>query len=198
MPGWQSKFDESGSPPTDFPREQPRHERKSADGRVRKFKPHHRDCKYHVVFIAKCRRKTLYLALRRHLGEVFRGWRVPGYLPKPQARRSPVMLDRASGLVAAQPCREVLELVSVRKDRRQTNYPTLIGVLAAQEALNLDLVPSPALPWPDHVAFVEHEQADVVEERRIVTQREVISGVATTMSRSRMASSSKSDTLMLP
>ena len=29
-------------------------------------------CKYHVVFIAKCRRKTLYQELRRHLGEVFR------------------------------------------------------------------------------------------------------------------------------
>ena len=30
------------------------------------------DCKYHIVFIPKCRRKTLYAELRRHLGEVFR------------------------------------------------------------------------------------------------------------------------------
>ena len=30
------------------------------------------DCKYHVVFIPKCRRKTLYGQLREHLGEVFR------------------------------------------------------------------------------------------------------------------------------
>ena len=29
-------------------------------------------CKYHVVFIPKCRRKALYQELRRHLGEVFR------------------------------------------------------------------------------------------------------------------------------
>ena len=29
------------------------------------------DCKYHVVFIPKCRRKTLYIELRRYLGEVF-------------------------------------------------------------------------------------------------------------------------------
>ena len=29
------------------------------------------DCKYHVVFIPKCRRRTLY-QLRQHLGEVFR------------------------------------------------------------------------------------------------------------------------------
>jgi len=30
-----------------------------------------RECKYHVVFIPKCRRKTLYEKLRRNLGEVF-------------------------------------------------------------------------------------------------------------------------------
>ena len=30
------------------------------------------ECKYHVVFTPKCRRKTLYPELRKHLGEVFR------------------------------------------------------------------------------------------------------------------------------
>ena len=30
------------------------------------------DCKYHIVFIPKCRRKTLYSDLRPHLGSVFR------------------------------------------------------------------------------------------------------------------------------
>src|SRR5262245_21550478 len=30
------------------------------------------ECKYHVVFIPKYRRKALYKELRRHLGEVFR------------------------------------------------------------------------------------------------------------------------------
>jgi putative transposase len=30
------------------------------------------ECKYHVVFMPKCRRKTLYGQLRQHLGEVFR------------------------------------------------------------------------------------------------------------------------------
>jgi len=30
------------------------------------------ECKYHVIFIPKCRRKTLYGELRRHLGDVFR------------------------------------------------------------------------------------------------------------------------------
>jgi putative transposase len=30
------------------------------------------ECKYHVVFIPKCRKKLLYGQLRQHLGEVFR------------------------------------------------------------------------------------------------------------------------------
>jgi len=30
------------------------------------------ECKYHVAFIPKCRRRTLYKELRSHLGEVFR------------------------------------------------------------------------------------------------------------------------------
>ena len=30
------------------------------------------ECKYHVVFIPKRRRKVLYAELRQHLGEVFR------------------------------------------------------------------------------------------------------------------------------
>ena len=30
------------------------------------------ECKYHVIFIPKCRRKALYGQLRKHLGEVFR------------------------------------------------------------------------------------------------------------------------------
>lgn len=30
------------------------------------------DCKFHIVFIPKCRRRTLYAGLRRHLGDVFR------------------------------------------------------------------------------------------------------------------------------
>ncbi len=29
------------------------------------------ECKYQVIFIPKCRRKTLYKELRQHLGEVF-------------------------------------------------------------------------------------------------------------------------------
>ena len=31
------------------------------------------ECKYHVVFIPKCRRKVLYGKIRQHLGQVFHG-----------------------------------------------------------------------------------------------------------------------------
>ena len=49
------------------------HERNSADENEYESLSHTtRACKYHVVFIPKCRRKTLYQELRRHLGEVFR------------------------------------------------------------------------------------------------------------------------------
>ena len=30
------------------------------------------ECKYHVIFVPKCRRKTIYEKLRSHLGEVFK------------------------------------------------------------------------------------------------------------------------------
>jgi putative transposase len=30
------------------------------------------ECKYHIVFIPKCRRRALYVQLRKHLGDVFR------------------------------------------------------------------------------------------------------------------------------
>jgi putative transposase len=44
-------------------------------------------CKYHVMLIPKCRRKTLYVGLRPHLGEVFRNLMkigVPPALPERQ------------------------------------------------------------------------------------------------------------------
>ena len=73
MPGWQYQFDVSGSPPVKFQREQPLTRKELHRWTSNKSLSHTTwDCKYHVVFIPKCRRKTLYQELRRHLGEVFR------------------------------------------------------------------------------------------------------------------------------
>ena len=44
------------------------------------------ECKYHVVFIPKRRRKTLYGGLRKHLGEVFH--RLAGQKGEPDRRRA--------------------------------------------------------------------------------------------------------------
>jgi putative transposase len=46
--------------------------RKNDDGRVESLSHTRWDCKYHIVFIPKCRRKLLYGNLRQHLGEIFR------------------------------------------------------------------------------------------------------------------------------
>jgi len=45
------------------------HDRGEPDGRERKLKSLR---KYHIVFIPKCRRRTLYKELRQHLGEIFK------------------------------------------------------------------------------------------------------------------------------
>ena len=48
------------------------HEEEISDGRIESLSHSKWECKYHVIFIPKCRRKTLYKELRQHLGEVFR------------------------------------------------------------------------------------------------------------------------------
>lgn len=78
-----------------------------------------------------------------------------------------------SRLIAPQPRREVFHLIAVGKDCRQADDAALIGVLTTQEALNLNLVSNLAFAGTDHMAFVEHEQAHIVEQRRIVPQGEV-------------------------
>jgi REP element-mobilizing transposase RayT len=78
LPGRQQKFDISGGRHRRAIDETPNREQPS----TRRGVPSRDDyeslshskweCKYHAVFIPKCRRKTLYLELRRHLGDVFR------------------------------------------------------------------------------------------------------------------------------
>jgi putative transposase len=72
------------------------------------------ECKYHVVFIPKCRRKTLYGQLRRHLGEVFRNlakqkesWILEGHL----------MPDHVHMLIAIPPKYAVSQVVGYIKGK---------------------------------------------------------------------------------
>lgn len=47
------------------------------------------DCKYHVIFIPKRRRRTLYGELRQHLGEVFRKLASQKFTPRFPRRSRP-------------------------------------------------------------------------------------------------------------
>jgi len=69
LPGRQQRFDISGSRPRRAIDETPNREPPSTRRGVSHSKW---ECKYHVVFIPKYRRKTLYGELRRHMGDVFR------------------------------------------------------------------------------------------------------------------------------
>src|SRR6202158_1425559 len=78
LPGRQQKFDISGGRHRRAIDETPNREPPSTRKGVPSMDDYESlshtkwECKYHVVFIPKCRRKTLYAELRRHLGEVFR------------------------------------------------------------------------------------------------------------------------------
>ena len=73
------------------------------------------DCKYHVVFIPKCRRKTLYLELRRHLGEVFRRL---AEQRESKILEGHLMLDHVHMLILIPPRYAVSEVVGFIKERR--------------------------------------------------------------------------------
>ena len=57
------------------------------------------ECLYHVVFIPKCRRKTLYVELRKYLAEVFRRLAES----RPEAA-FPVFVVRTTGIEPVIPC----------------------------------------------------------------------------------------------
>ena len=74
MPGRHPKFDESGSVPEKLPSVS-RLKHTEGTSRMDEYESLNHtkwECKYHVVFIPKFRRKTLFGQLRRELGPVFR------------------------------------------------------------------------------------------------------------------------------
>lgn len=58
------------------------------------------ECKYHVVFIPKCRRRILYKALLQHLGEIFK--RLPSQ-KESRIIEGHLMLDHVHMLIAIPP-----------------------------------------------------------------------------------------------
>ena len=72
------------------------------------------DCKYHVVFIPKNRRKVLYTELRKHLGEVFRGLALQ---KDSRIEEGHLMVDHVHMLIAIPPKHPVSQVVGYIKGK---------------------------------------------------------------------------------
>ena len=78
------------------------------------------ECKYHVVFIPKCRRKTLYGELRRHLGEVFRKLALQ---KESRIEEGHLMPDHVHMMISIPPKYAVSQVVGFIRARVQSIWP---------------------------------------------------------------------------
>jgi putative transposase len=72
------------------------------------------DCKYHVVWIPKCRRKVLYEQLRRNLGQVFREL---ARQRESNILEGHLMLDHVHMLISIPPKYSVAQVVGYMKGK---------------------------------------------------------------------------------
>ena len=82
------------------------------------------ECKYHVVFVPKCRRKTLYGQLRRYLGEVFRR------LAEPKGSRieeGHLMPDHVHMMISIPPKYAVSQVVGYIKGKSAIHLARVYG-----------------------------------------------------------------------
>ena len=82
------------------------------------------DCKYHVVYIPKCRRKTLYEELRRHLGEVFR--QLAGQ-KESRIEEGHLMPDHVHMMIAIPPKQAVSQVVGYIKGKSAIHLARVYG-----------------------------------------------------------------------
>lgn len=82
------------------------------------------DCKYHVVFIPKCRRKTLYVQLRRYLGEVFHRL---AEQKESRIEESDLMPDHVDMLIAIPPKYAVSQVVGFIKGKSAIHLARVYG-----------------------------------------------------------------------
>ena len=82
------------------------------------------DCKYHVVFIPKCRRKTLYGDLRQYLGEVFR--RLPQQ-KESRIEEGHLLSDHVHMLIAIPPKYAVAQVVGFIKGTSAIHLARVYG-----------------------------------------------------------------------
>ena len=82
------------------------------------------ECKYHVVFIPKCRRKTLYVELRFHLGEIFRKL---AEQKESRVLEGHLMVDHVHMLIAIPPKYAVSQVVGYIKGKSAIHLARAYG-----------------------------------------------------------------------
>ena len=82
------------------------------------------DCKYHVVFIPKCRRKTLYAELRKHLGEVFRRL---AEQKESRVEEGHLMVDHVHMMLAIPPKYAVSQVIGFMKGKSAIHLARVYG-----------------------------------------------------------------------
>jgi len=82
------------------------------------------ECKYHVVFIPKCRRKTLYGQLRQHLGEVFRALAAQ---KESRIEEGHLLADHVHMLIAIPPKHAVSQVVGFIKGKSAIHLARVYG-----------------------------------------------------------------------
>jgi len=82
------------------------------------------DCKYHVVFIPKYRRKVLYGELRRYLGEVFRQLAMQR---ESRVEEGHLMADHVHMMVAIPPKYSVAQVVGYIKGKSAIHIARTFG-----------------------------------------------------------------------
>jgi len=82
------------------------------------------ECKYHVVFIPKCRRKVLYKELRRHLGEVFRQL---AKQKESQVEEGHLMPDHVQMMIAIPPKHAVSQVIGYIKGKSAIHLARVYG-----------------------------------------------------------------------
>ncbi|MDP2371193.1 IS200/IS605 family transposase [Rhodoferax sp.] len=84
------------------------------------------DCKYHVVFIPKCRRKTLYGQLREQLGDVFRALAQQGH-KESRIEEGHLMPDHVHMMIAIPPKYAVCNVVGYIKGKSAIHLARVYG-----------------------------------------------------------------------
>lgn len=82
------------------------------------------ECKYHVVFIPKCRRRTLYVELRQHLGEVFRRL---AQQKESRIEEGHLLADHVHMLIAIPPKYAVAQVVGFIKGKSAIHLARVYG-----------------------------------------------------------------------